>query len=35
MTAAQAKLEFEACGFRLVENRRHLPWQHFLVFVKP
>ena len=35
MTAEQAKIEFEACGFRLVENRRHLPWQHFLVFVKP
>jgi SAM-dependent methyltransferase len=35
MTEAQARLEFEACGFRFVENRRTLPWQHFLVFVKP
>lgn len=35
MTAAQARLEFEACGFRLVENRSHLPWQHLLVFAKP
>jgi SAM-dependent methyltransferase len=35
MTAAQAQREFEACGFRLVENRRHLPWQHFLVLIKP
>lgn len=35
MTEAQARLEFEACGFRFVENRRLLPWQHFLVFVKP
>jgi SAM-dependent methyltransferase len=35
MTEAQARLEFEACGFHLVENRQLLPWQHFLVFVKP
>lgn len=35
MTAAQARLEFEACGFRFVENRSHLPWQHLLVFAKP
>ena len=35
MTEAQARLEFEACGFRLVENRRILPWQHFLVFERP
>jgi SAM-dependent methyltransferase len=35
MTEAQAKLEFESAGFRLVSNRRHLPWQHFLVFERP
>ncbi len=35
MTAAQARLELESAGFRHVENRRHLPWQHFLVFEKP
>jgi ubiquinone/menaquinone biosynthesis C-methylase UbiE len=35
MTEAQARKEFEACGFRFVENRRLLPWQHFLVFSKP
>ena len=35
MTEAQARLEFEACGFRFVENRRLLPWQHFLVFERP
>lgn len=35
MTVAQAQHEFEACGFRLTENRRHLPWQHLLVFTKP
>lgn len=35
MTLAQARSEFEACGFRFTENRRHLPWQHLLVFSKP
>jgi ubiquinone/menaquinone biosynthesis C-methylase UbiE len=35
MTAEQARREFEACGFRFLENRRHLPWQHLLVFGKP
>lgn len=35
MTEAQARLEFESAGFRFVSNRRHLPWQHFLVFERP
>lgn len=35
MTEAQARLELEAAGFRFVSNRRHLPWQHFLVFERP
>ena len=35
MTADQARREFEACGFRFLENRRHLPWQHLLVFGRP
>ncbi|HVJ46310.1 MAG TPA: class I SAM-dependent methyltransferase [Luteolibacter sp.] len=35
MTEAQAKLELEGAGFRFVSNRRHLPWQHFMVFEKP
>lgn len=35
MTEAQARLELEAAGFRFVSNRRHLPWQHFLVFQRP
>ncbi len=35
MTEAQARLEFESAGFRLVSNRRHLPWQHFMVFERP
>ncbi|MGL4401366.1 MAG: class I SAM-dependent methyltransferase [Luteolibacter sp.] len=35
MTEAQAKLEFESAGFQLVSNRRHLPWQHFMVFERP
>lgn len=34
MTAAQAIKEFKALGFRFVENKRYLPWQHFLVFEK-
>ena len=35
MTEAQARLEFEAAGFRFLENRPGLPWQHFLVFERP
>ncbi|MES2476181.1 MAG: class I SAM-dependent methyltransferase [Verrucomicrobiota bacterium] len=35
MTEAQARLELESAGFRFVENRRELPWQHFLIFVRP
>ncbi len=35
MTVDQARREFEACGFHFAENRRHLPWQHLLVFRKP
>ena len=35
MTEAQARREFEASGFRFVSNRRHLPWQHFMVFERP
>lgn len=35
MTEAQARKELEAAGFRFVENRPDLPWQHLLVFEKP
>jgi ubiquinone/menaquinone biosynthesis C-methylase UbiE len=35
MTESQAQLELESAGFRFVENRDGLPWQHFLVFEKP
>jgi ubiquinone/menaquinone biosynthesis C-methylase UbiE len=35
MTEAQARRELEPAGFRFVENRDGLPWQHFLVFEKP
>jgi ubiquinone/menaquinone biosynthesis C-methylase UbiE len=35
MTEAQARLELESLGFRFVSNRRHLPWQHFMIFEKP
>ena len=35
MTEAQARKEFEAGGFRFLENRPELPWQHLLVFEKP
>lgn len=35
MTEVQARLEFETAGFRFVSNRRHLPWQHFMVFERP
>lgn len=34
MTAEQAIKEFDALGFTFVENKRNLPWQHFLVFKK-
>lgn len=34
MTQAQAEKEFAAAGFRLISNRRHLPWQHFMVYGK-
>jgi hypothetical protein len=33
MTAAQSRLEFEAAGFRLVEEREDgLPWQRLQLF---
>lgn len=35
MTEAQARKELEAAGFRFIENRPDLPWQHLLVFEKP
>lgn len=35
MTEAQARLEFEAAGFRFVSNSTALPWQHLLVFENP
>jgi ubiquinone/menaquinone biosynthesis C-methylase UbiE len=35
MTEAQARLEFEAAGFRFLSNKRHLPWQHFIIFERP
>ncbi len=35
MTEAQARIELEAAGFRFVSNRRHLPWQHFMIFERP
>ena len=35
MSVAQARKEFEACGFRFVESRPGLPWQHLLVFERP
>lgn len=35
MTEAQARIELESAGFRFVENRQHLPWQHFMVFERP
>ena len=34
MTEEQARKEFAAAGFELSSNKRHLPWQHFMVFVK-
>lgn len=35
MTEAQARLEMGSAGLKFVSNRRHLPWQHFMVFQKP
>ena len=35
MTEAQARKEFEACGFRFVTTKPDLPWQHLLIFEKP
>lgn len=35
MTEAQARLEFEAAGFRFVSNDKRLPWQHLLTFQRP
>lgn len=35
MTAAQARQEFEAAGFRFVRNKPDLPWQHLLIFENP
>lgn len=34
MNEEQARKEFAAAGFQLSSNKRHLPWQHFMVFVK-
>lgn len=34
MTEAQARKELEASGFRFIENKPGLPWQHLLVFEK-
>ena len=35
MTAAQAIKEYEALGFKFIENKPGLPWQHLLIFEKP
>lgn len=35
MSEKQCIKEFEAVGFRFVENMGNLPWQHCLVFIKP
>jgi SAM-dependent methyltransferase len=35
MSVVQARLEIEAAGLRFIENRRILPWQHYLIFEKP
>jgi SAM-dependent methyltransferase len=35
MTEEQARMELESAGLKFVSNRRHLPWQHFMVFEKP
>ena len=34
MTETQARKEFEANGFELVENVDNLPWQHCMIFRK-
>jgi SAM-dependent methyltransferase len=34
MSEAQARKELEAAGFRFLENRPDLPWQHLMVFEK-
>lgn len=34
MTEKQAVKEFEAAGFTLKENRKNLPWQHCMIFMK-
>jgi ubiquinone/menaquinone biosynthesis C-methylase UbiE len=34
MTEEQACKELATAGFELSSNKRHLPWQHFMVFVK-
>lgn len=35
MTEAQARVELESAGFQFISNRRHLPWQHFMIFQRP
>lgn len=35
MSVVQARKEFEACGFKFIESRPGLPWQHLLVFERP
>jgi SAM-dependent methyltransferase len=35
MTEAQARKEFAAAGYRFLENKPGLPWQHLLVFERP
>src|SRR5262245_56514794 len=35
MTVAQARKEMEAVGLRWQETQDFLPYQHFIVFVKP
>ena len=34
MTQKQAVKEFEAAGLTLKENKKNLPWQHCMIFVK-
>lgn len=34
MSEKQAVKEFEAAGFTLKENRKNLPWQHCMIFLK-
>ncbi|MEN9652897.1 MAG: hypothetical protein RL303_617 [Verrucomicrobiota bacterium] len=35
MTEAQARKEFESAGYRFLENKPGLPWQHLMVFERP